>query len=62
MASSNARWLVQGQPGLPVDADVPKFLCKLGWAPEAYVLDAAVGDLTVMHSTTSFGLVSTPAR
>lgn len=33
---------------LPVEADVPEYLCKLGTAPHASALESAVGDLIVI--------------
>lgn len=33
---------------LPVEADVPEYLCKLGSSPQATELERAVGDLTVI--------------
>jgi hypothetical protein len=33
---------------LPVEADVPEYLVKLGQEPEARELDRAIGDLTMM--------------
>ncbi len=33
---------------LPVEADVPEYLVKLGQEPEARELDRAIGDLTMI--------------
>jgi hypothetical protein len=33
---------------LPVEADVPEYLVKLGQDPEAWELDRAIGDLTMI--------------
>jgi hypothetical protein len=47
---------------LPVEADVPEFLVKLGLASEARELDRAVGDLTLIAFYYLLALGSTPPR
>ncbi len=43
---------------LPVEADVPEYLVKLGQEPEAQELDRAIGDLTMIAFIIYYALAS----
>jgi hypothetical protein len=47
---------------LPVEADVPEYLCRLGASPHATALECAVGDVTVIAFITCYKWASTRAK